>query len=220
MEVEIKLHLPPTIPGGAGAFFARLAGASSLGALPLGPLHQIALRDVYYDTAEGGLAATRSGLRLRVENGAALVTLKRTRRQEGALAVREEYEAPLSEASLAEVRVQLGELIGEAPLPLAEFAAGRAAGPLLPVLEVVTHRQARRVGEVAILTLDQVSYPGLQGEPFFDIEVEALPGSTDPALLRQLEAALQQLSGGRLLPSAASKLERGLRLRGGLPGEA
>lgn len=213
MEVEIKLQVPPTVAGGPAAVFARLAEEERLAGYELGPVRTIQLRDTYFDTDQGALAAARSCLRLRHENGLTLVTLKVTREQVGALAARSEFEVPLDPENLTRLLDQIRLLIGPVRVPFAAFAAGRPAGPLLPVLDVHTERLARSVGQVATLTLDRVTYPGLAPEPYYDIEIEAAPEMSDVAVLRALEADLQRLFDGRLLPSSQSKLERGLRLR-------
>ncbi|WP_374711472.1 CYTH domain-containing protein [Symbiobacterium terraclitae] len=213
MEVEIKLHVPPTVPGGPAALFARLAEEERLAGYELGPVRSIQLRDTYFDTDKGALAAAASCLRLRHENGRALVTLKETTGRQGALAARAEYEVPLDPDRLTALLARIRLLIGPVRVPFAAFAAGRPAGPLLPVLDVHTERLERSVGAVATLALDRVTYPGLAPEPYYDIEIEAAPDMPDVAVLRALEADLQQLAGGHLIPSGQSKLERGLGLR-------
>lgn len=212
MEVEIKLHVLPGVDGGPAAFFERLATIGSLAGTPLGRPARLVVRDLYYDTADGALAQAKAGLRLRVENGSALVTLKESRRRDGALTEREEIEHPLSAQHLAQVLTRIRPLVGPEPVSLDDFAAGRRAGPLVPVLEVVTHRVARQMGAVGTLTLDWVEYPGVGPEPYFDIEVEAAEGQVDESVLRRAEAELGRLAGGHLLPATMSKLERGLRL--------
>lgn len=213
MEVEIKLHVLPGVPGGAERLFERLAAESSLGGYPLGRPTRIPMRDLYYDTAGSNLARAGAGLRLRKEGRSTLVTLKLKRAQQGALAVREEYEMELDATGLAGTLDRIRPLIGSQPVPFADFAAGRPAGPLIPVLEIRTERIARAVGDVAVLTLDRVEYPGLALHPYHDIEVETLHGQAGEAALRRLEQALLQLVPGSLVPATQNKLERGLRLK-------
>jgi len=217
VEVEIKLQVLPTVEGGPAALFARLAEAEQLAGYPLGPARTMVVRDTYFDTDQGALAAARSGLRLRHEDGRAVVTLKVTREQDGALVAREEVEVPLEPEALEALIDRLRPLIGSVHVPFAAFAAGRPAGPLTPVLDVHTERVVRPVGEVALLSLDRVTYPGLAPDPYYDIEVEAVPDRADAALLHTLEAELQRLAGGQLCPAGQSKLERGLRLRQDAP---
>jgi triphosphatase len=213
VEVEIKLNVLPTVEGGPAAFFERLAAQGSLAGRPLGPVEAVAMRDIYYDTPDGALARASAGLRLRIENGAAFITLKIARRQEGSLAVREEYEHRLDDIHFDQVVAYIRPLIGPEPVPLADFAAGRPAGPLVPVLDVMTDRIARQVGALGVLTLDRVSYAGLAVDPFFDIEVEAEVGLGGEAQLREVEAELIHLAGGHLAPASVSKLARGLGLK-------
>lgn len=213
MEVEIKLHVLPTVAGGPDELFRRLAALDALAGHPLGPMERLTVRDVYYDTPDGALARARSGLRLRLENEAALVTLKRSRHQEGSLTAREEYEYPATGPHLIQVLALIRGSIGPDPVPLADFLGGRPAGPLVPVLTVATLREARSIPGVGTLVLDRIEYPGLSPDSFYDIEVEAAEGLEAEAPLRQMEAALQSLAGGQLAPASLSKLERGLRLK-------
>ena len=81
-------------------------------------------------------------------------------------------------------------LIGRGTVPFAAFAVGRPAGPLEPVLDVHTERLSRTIGEIGTLTLDRVLYPGLDAEPYYDIEVEAAADLVDPKPLRAVEAEL------------------------------
>lgn len=215
MEVEVKLCVSPGVEGGPAAFFQRLSRLDRLAGLPLGPAQHMALRDLYYDTSDRALARSRCGLRLRLEDGEALLTLKCTRRQEGGLVVREEHELPATAENLEQVLAPVRPLIGHDPVPLEELLAGRPAGPLHPVLDVVTYRTERPIAGLGRLVLDQVAYPGVADEPFFDIEVEAARPEPDPAVeaaLRRVEAELRRLGGEHLVPAAESKLGRGLRL--------
>jgi len=217
MEVEVKLCVSPGVEGGPAAFFQRLEKVERLAGLPLGPVRHLALRDLYYDTSTRALARSRCGLRLRLEDGEALLTLKRTRREEGGLTVREEYELPATAANLERVLAPVRAIIGTEPVPPEDLLAGRPAGPLLPVLDVVTYRAQRSIADLGRLVLDRVAYPGLVEDTFYDIEVEAAQAEPAPAVeaaLRRVEADLRLLGGEHLVPSAQSKLERGLWLAG------
>lgn len=214
MEVEIKLTVRPAIPGGPDALFALLAELPSLSGLPLEPVRWLAVRDTYFDTADGVLARAGAGLRLRVENDRSLVTLKLNRTQRGALAQREEHEAELTQANLEAVLEHVRSAVGPGPFPVGDFAAPRPCGPLVPVLRVHTTRLARSMGAAAELTLDLVVYPDLAPEPYYDIEVEARDGAAGEPLLRRVGAELQALAHGQLEPAPESKLERGYRLKG------
>jgi inorganic triphosphatase YgiF len=189
-----------------------MAVLRSLGGLPLGPVERLALRDVYYDTPGRALAQSGAGLRLRLENEVALVTLKMSRRQEGALTAREEYEEPLTAERLESVLRHVRLIIGDGAVPVDRFARGEAAGPLIPVLDVRTERLARTMGEMAVLTLDRVEYPTLTGQSFWDLEVEVRTREAGEPFLRKVENELSALAGGCLIPASMSKLERGLRL--------
>lgn len=212
VELEIKLRVLPTVPGGPGAFFAHLAAQEALAGFPLGPVRRTFVCDTYFDTDDGALARAGAGLRVRRLDGRTLVTLKVTRAQEGALTEREEYEAPLDLESLREVGERIRPLIGTGSVPFAAFAAGRPAGPLEPVLDVHTERVWRPIEGVGVLALDRVLYPGLDPDPYYDIEVEAAPDLADPSLLRRVEEALVAAAAGHLQPEGRSKLERGLAL--------
>jgi len=212
VEVEIKLEVLPTVPGGPGALFEQLASRETLAGFPLGPARRIRIRDTYFDTDDGALAKAGAGLRVRREEGRTLVTLKVMRAREGSLTRREEYEAPLDLATHREVVSRIRPFIGHGVVPFAAFAVGRPAGPLEPVVDVDTERIARTVGDIATLTLDRVVYPGLDPEPYYDIEVEAAPDVADPSILRAVEAELIELAGGHLRPTGRTKLERGLAL--------
>lgn len=219
MEIEIKLNVQPEVAGGPVAFFARLAAVDRLGPFALGPAVEHAIRDVYFDTADRRLGAARVALRLREQDGVRLVTLKAPQRREGALAVREEREAVLRAASLAQVVAALAELrllAADTVVDPAAFGAGTAAGPLRPVLATRTRRIERAVGRdavpIAMLALDTVQYEGLP-TVYYDVEAEATAAGSEADLLA-LQALLTQTAGDALTPGLESKLARGLRLTG------
>ncbi|MFZ5817392.1 MAG: CYTH domain-containing protein [Bacillota bacterium] len=209
MEVEIKLHVDPRIPGGPEALFERLASLDRLAGQTVGSARRVRLRDVYYDTPGGHLAAARAGLRLRVEDGAAFVTLKLSRRQEGALTTREEHEYPLDGDALVRVLERIHPLVEVGSVSVGAFAEGRPTGGLIPVLDVVTDRTIRPIASIGSLVLDRVWYPGLSGACFFDIEVEAGTGPGEEAGLRQVERQLRAEARSYLAQAELSKLERG-----------
>lgn len=213
MEVEIKLNVKPAIEGGPASLFTKLTLMQNLGGYPLGQISKAEIRDLYFDTADGALAKAGAGLRLRVQEGLPFVTLKINKVQDGALTRREEFEEPLTEERFNWVLSQVQEQIGAEPVSFADFAAGRQAGSLLPVLEVGTARLSRDVGQEATLTMDMVEYPGLSAYPYFDVEVEANQGKAGESFLRTVETELYRLAGGDLAPAKLSKLERGLKLK-------
>ncbi len=194
-------------------FFTRMAMAPSLAGLPLGPVQKFELRDVYFDTEDGALARIGAGLRLRVENGMPYVTLKINRSQDGSLSQREEFQEPLTQERLDWVLSHVRDQVGEGPFPFTDFAGMERCGSLVRTVEVHTARMSRPIGAVAMLSLDMVEYPGLAPNPLFDIEIESLKGEPYENFLRKVEQELYAVAGGELAPAAASKLERGLRLK-------
>lgn len=213
VEVEIKLHVKPSVSGGPMAFVARLAKERFLGAFSLGEITQHEIWDLYYDTPDGKLAASGAGLRSRMVGGRALITLKIKRVQDGALTQREEFEEPLEQERVDWVLSHIKALVGEGPFPARALYEGKPCGPLVPILKVGTARLERPVGNVATLAVDVVKYPDLSTATFFDVEVEAAKGLSGESALRTIETALYNLAGNQLAPAAASKLERGLALK-------
>lgn len=213
MEVEIKLNVRPAIEGGPVMFFTKLVMLTDLAGLPLGPIQKVEIRDIYYDTADGALAKSGAGLRLRVQNGDPYVTLKINKFQDGSLTQREEYQELLTQERLDWVLSHVREQIGDGEFPYTEFAAGKGVGTLVPVLDVGTARLVRTVGKVAELTLDMVEYHGVSANPYFDIEIEAVGGAGGEKVLRTIETHIHTLAGGDVAPATESKLERGLRLK-------
>lgn len=221
MELEIKLTCMPGAPVAPDDLLARLAVLPELPGYRLGPPRLHELRDVYYDTAARTLGAARVGLRLRVQDGRPLITVKRPQRREGALAQREEYEAELDLPVLRQVLAPLqaaGLLPADQEVPLDAFRQGQPAGPLVPVLITETRRVNRAVLRlpgslpVATLSLDRVTYASVRGAPvFYDVEVEAL-GASGEEELRRLQNLLIEAAGGYLKEAHESKLARGLKL--------
>lgn len=213
METELKLTVRPAIAGGPLRFFQRVLALRELAGKPLGLTRRVDIQDRYFDTVDARLARVGGGLRLRLENGIGLVTLKISQGATGAVARRQEWEEPLTQESLTRTLSHVAGALGPGPFPFQDFLEGRRCGPLIPILKVDTVRLARSVGAAALLSLDRVSYPDLAAEPFFDIEVE-LVGESDPAqLLTRIERELIREAGGQLDPSGMSKLERGVLLR-------
>lgn len=221
VELEIKLTVAAAGPAGPEAFLADLGAREDLGAgYRLGPARRLAIRDVYYDTADGRLRAARVAFRVRRAGSAVLVTVKRPVRQVGGLSQREEYEAPLGPETLQAALERAGTADVAAAVPVADLAAGGRAGPLAPILVAVTERLSRPVTRagavVATLAIDRVAYEELPGAPVYcDVEVEAAPAGTE-ADLHQIAALLSEAAraaGVRLEPGRESKLSRGLRRR-------
>lgn len=219
MEIEIKLSARPDLPGGPEQLRERLRTLQQLDAYWFGPAVCIRIRDVYFDTPAGSLGIHRVAVRLRLQDGAALVTVKARRMRQGSLAVRDEVELPLTPMNLEEAMgpLRVAGILPAGSIDMEQFASGQPSGPLVPILDTSTDRWARSVcrvgggGVVAELTLDRVTYVGL-AQPFYDVEI----GMRDEGRaedLRALESALLEAAPG-LAPSTESKLVRGLRLLG------
>lgn len=224
MELEIKLTYMPGAPVGPEDLLARLAVLPEVPGYRFSPPRPRVLRDVYFDTGNHRLQAARVGLRLRLRDGQALITVKRGQRREGALAQRGEYEALLTAAHLEEALAPLraeGLLPAEQEVPLAPFSRGEPAGPLVPTLVTETRRADRLIYRmpghlpVGTLSLDRVTYVSVRGTPVYhDVEIEAR-GLDNEGDLRRLQGLLVEAAGGYLKESHESKLARGLRLAAG-----
>lgn len=214
MEIEIKLNVRPTIEGGPVMLFLKLSMIPELAGRPLGEVIKAEIRDLYYDTEDGKLAAAGAGLRLRIVNGVPFVTLKLDKFQDGALVSREEFQEPVEQERLDWVLSHVRHLIGEGEVSAESFQSGKPVGPLVPVLEARTARLVRVIGDhEAELVMDMIEYPGYSINPYFDIEVESTSGEAGLTLLRAVETELYRIAGGDLAPANLNKLERGLKLK-------
>ncbi|HYG59322.1 MAG TPA: CYTH domain-containing protein [Symbiobacteriaceae bacterium] len=213
MEVEIKLNVRPAIVGGPISLFTKLTMLPQLAGFQLGGITKHEIRDLYYDTPDGALAAAGAGLRSRLLDNVPYVTLKISSFRDGALTGREEFEEILTQERLDWVLSQVKHIVGDGPFPVEDFNAGRACGGLVPTIQIGTARLVRPIGNLAELTMDMVEYTGLSASPYFDIEVEAKSGKAGERILRQVETELYALAGGDLAPATLNKLERGLRLK-------
>jgi inorganic triphosphatase YgiF len=213
MEIEIRLNVDLAIEGGPAALFAKILARPKLANLPTGPVRAFEMFDVYYDTPDQTLAKNGIGLRLRVKGQEALITMKRGASQSGALTRREEVEEPLDQARLDWVMSLIKEFVGEGPFPVADFAGGKECGGLVPSLEIRQARTEIWVGQMAVVSLDVVEYPGVVSSPFFDLEVEAKQGKLSESILREVERELYAIAGGYLRPAPVSKLQRGLNFK-------
>ncbi len=198
--VEVELKYLVRDRAGADDFLA----APSLGPFRAGStVRESRSTDTYLDTAEGALA--RAGLAARTRRTAteAVLTVKATTTEAGALQRRMELEG-VAGAGLdphawpaSAARSLLLELCGDSPL-----------------VELVTVRQVRRrrdlvAGETLVeLRLDQVE--ALDGDRvvdrFTELELELREGAEAPLL--ELRTILDR--DRRLAPAAGSKLERAL----------
>jgi inorganic triphosphatase YgiF len=203
MEIEAKYRVE-------SAEITLVAALRALGHYRLEPAPAPELQEnVYYDTADGRLAAARYGLRVRRVADRTLTTLK------GPAAVgvaglhrRAEHEFP-----------------GADPQPLSwppgaarELALALTGGaPLVAIAAVSTERQilhAARDGlAVAEFALDRgVLRGGGHERPFTELEIELLPAG-EPADIDALARALAAHI--TLVPEPLSKLQRALALREG-----
>ena len=198
--VEVELKYLVRDRAGADDFLA----APSLGPFSAGPtVRESRCTDTYLDTADGALA--RAGLAVRARRTAteALLTVKATTTEAGALQRRTELEGAA------------GEGLDPRPWPpsaarslLLELGAGE------PLVELATVRQVRRRRDLVAggtrveLSLDQVEV--LDGDRvvdrFAELELELREGAEGPLL--ELQAILDR--DRRLAPAAGSKLDRAL----------
>jgi len=224
-ELELKYSsLEGRVPG-----VAELAGALAPLGLQVEGRGTRRQEDVYYDDAEGTLAAAGLALRVRAigcagaVGGAGAVGRARVVAVKGrgdavaGLFEREELEAPL--AGPAAGRGGAADAAVDWPAPIAARLAGVVDLPALaPVLEIVTLREVftlGRAGEpVAEVAFDEVTCrpprAGAAGAlieeaAFSEVEVEAL-GEGTALELRRVGAALEALL--PLVAGDVSKLER------------
>ncbi len=202
-EIELKFQVPE---GAAAAVRAAVAGRGATA-------RTLRLQAVYFDTADGRLAAAGVALRLRREGGRWVQTLKAT----GADAMtRLEHEVPRRERSAA------------TPLPELALHAGTPAGARLEaVLAEVpgatlvcryrtdirrTQRELRHPGALLELAFDEGRIEaGDAVLPVCELEIELLRG--DPAAL--LSAAATWVARHGLWLDVRSKAERGTLLATG-----
>jgi len=138
--------------------------------------------DTYLDDAWRSLAASGIGLRVRVTRGASTVTCKRRTRRNGALFVREEYEAPWPQPTTPPTAADL-------PAPLRDvvepFLLRR---PLVPVIRLDVTRDLRRLcrdgAELCELAIDFVEAHGAgRTVRFSEVEIEV---ADDPQRCEEL----------------------------------
>ncbi len=221
MELEIKLTYTPGAPTDPDELLAQLAMIPAVSGYRFASPYPHVLQDVYYDTGNHRLRGAKVGLRLRLEDGRARITVKRPQRREGALAQREEYEAPLDAETFKRALDPLraaGLLPADQEVPLTEFGKGQPAGPLIPTLITETRRVERLIfrmpGNIPVgtLCLDRVTYVSVKGTPVYhDVEIEAASLECEEDI-RQLQSLVIEAAGGYLKESHESKLLRGMNL--------
>lgn len=201
MEIEAKYRVGP-------AEIELVAALRILDRYTLEPAPEPELQEnIYYDTADGRLAAARHGLRVRRIGERALITLKGP--------------ATVDEAGVHR-RVE-HEFPGADPRPLSwppgsarELALALIGdAPLIPIVAVHTERHilhAARAGRVvAELALDRgVLRGGGREQLFTELEIELLPAGEPEDIAALAKGLAAQIS---LTPEPRSKLERALALR-------
>lgn len=144
IEREFKLMLRDA------AERSRLAGL-----LPP-PRRIVRQRNIFFDTADGRLAAARLGLRLRQEEGTWLLTAKGPATSRGGLTARAEAERPLPPALAAHLAAgtadPLPALARAVPAPVAALLAQRiaAAADGRPIRPIGGFRNERTEVEIAL----------------------------------------------------------------------
>lgn len=169
------------------------------------PPRQALLDTVYFDTADGELAARGMALRLRHAGKRWIEGLKAGESGTGGLHARSEWEHEREDPGI--------DLARYAQTPLAQLHdPARLHERLAPVFRVVMTRTTWQVDgdgsrfEVA-LDAGEVRAHG-RSEPVSEVEIECLEG--EPA--RAFDLAVRMLEEVRLRPSAISKAQRGWRL--------
>ncbi len=199
MEIEAKYRV-------GAADLDRLAVLSALGPYMLRTMAGEHQRNVYYDSADGRLAAARYGLRVRQIGQRSLITLKGpSQASEDGIHRRAEFEFP-----------------GDDPNP-AHWPAGPArdlaqalllGAPVVPLLTIETMRRiihAARDGPDRVeMCLDRGTiFAGKRQAPICELELEVLPAGSMfdvTELARYLREVI------KLTPERQSKLERGMAL--------
>jgi hypothetical protein len=220
-EIEAAFVIAAT---DGAAVLDRLGRAERLGPFTLGEAEHLSIRDVYFDTPDGALRRAGRGLRVRIQNGKTLITLKGERRANAASGVtdRSEYEAAWSESALAHV---LGDLLragidhaeGVLPgteIPMDDPEAALNALDLAVIQRREAHRARRTVSEAghaaAHLDLDTVAFGGSGWSARMRFaEIESLDG-TDRIVTRAGRALMDEHPGVR--PWAYGKLPTGKAL--------
>lgn len=161
----------------------RLGDLTSVAGYALQPKPTVTIRDLYFDTPDGALAAQGLALRIREIDESTLITLKGpSRAMPGGTHERLEIEEPWSRSALERVI----EEIRNWDVLVADSHRGhlRPPGAVLEALglQVIQHRETRRVIRQVIsgatvaaeLAIDRVTYHLTVGESrIYEIEVEA-----------------------------------------------
>lgn len=195
MEIELKYNIPADTAG------TILSDARIVPYLTAPP-ETIHMHAIYYDTADGKLAAAKTALRLRLEGEHYICCMKRKNGGVNGFSRREEYECPADD-----IRAGIRALIADgAP---AEILSPCLDAELVTVAEVRCVRQAAQllVEDTLIeLALDNGGFLTPHGTeiPFRELELELKEGREDALLA--FGAALAKAFG--LTPEHRSKFSR------------
>jgi inorganic triphosphatase YgiF len=196
-EIELKLALEARE---LAVLRRRLAG--------LGPGEQVAVDNVYFDTAERLLRGQRMALRVRRIGRRWVQTLK-TETATGALSARGEWEVPAPRGRL--------DLLRFPPTPLGTLLDAHPQAQLLPAFRTRFRRTIWHADGGAIeVALDEGEIAaGDRREPILELELELKSGPVDA--LYRLALALAGKGGASLVlrPAVDSKAARGYRLAAG-----
>lgn len=203
--VEIERELKLMIPGAES--LERIA--DEVRAAP-----PVAQTNIFFDTADGALAGSKHGLRLRLQPPSAEVTLKGPNTGEPGAAVRMELGVPVAWESAVAVAEGDGRIESLAGKPLDE--ARRLSGGA-PLAERMRFRNNRRIAYVEIrgerceVACDTTTFPDDSVE--FELEVE-VPDDATLTAARGWVAKLLDRLGIVATPQARGKANRAARKAG------
>jgi triphosphatase len=206
MEREIKLLLPAAQVKAAGQWFVARTGNEG---------RAIKLSNIYFDTPQLTLAASKSALRLRHSPDGWLQTFKTVGSAANGLHSRHEWEMPVAGEAL-----EIDALLRECDEPAAAQALREAAPQLIELFRTDFTRTLWQVsvdGSEVEAAIDQGNVLAevngeLRRAPISEIELELKSG--DEAALHALSSELgKQIAG--LVPENISKAQRGYQLRAG-----
>ena len=206
MEREIKLLLPVAQVEAASAWFVARTGDEG---------RAIKLSNIYFDTPQLALAASKSALRLRHTPDGWLQTFKTVGNASNGLHSRHEWEMPVASEAL-----EIDALLRECDEPAAAEALREAAPRLIELFRTDFTRTLWNVsvdGSQVEAAIDQGNVLAevnseLCRAPISEIELELKSG--DEAALHALSVELGKQVAG-LAPENVSKAQRGYRLRAG-----
>jgi inorganic triphosphatase YgiF len=206
MEREIKLLLPAAQVTAAAQWFVARTGNEG---------RAIKLSNIYFDTPQLTLAASKSALRLRHTPDGWLQTFKTVGSAANGLHSRHEWEMPVVGEAL-----EIDALLRECDEPAAAQALREAAPQLIELFRTDFTRTLWQVnvdGSEVEAAIDQGNVLAevngeLRRAPISEIELELKSG--DEAALHALSSELgKQIAG--LAPENISKAQRGYQLRAG-----